>query len=129
MTENVLLNVLVIESNPDVRSVFAELLDFLGCSVVSIAEYSHADEDSINLKIDVVIMELLHAEGPDVCLRLHHSASTRHALLIATITYDDGSLMAKAEISGIKHVLTKPLDLTVLLNLLKTEHARRMTER
>lgn len=129
MTQNVKLNVLVIESNPDVRNVFAALLEVWGCSVVGVAEYDELNDDAANPEFDVVIMEFWHTDGPERCLRLHHSANTRHALFIATITYDDGSLAVKAAICGFEHVLMKPIDLAVLLELLKARQSRRVIKR
>jgi phosphoribosyl 1,2-cyclic phosphodiesterase/CheY-like chemotaxis protein len=117
--------VLIIDDDPEFRQVMAELLQSHGWRVLQAGHGEDGIEVAKAEVPEIVLCDLLmpRGNGFQVCRALSSDESLRHSRIIVTSARDFPSDLHAAFVAGADEYLTKPIDPTQLLALL-----RRLTE-
>lgn len=118
--------VLIVEDEPDVASLVADVLDLEGFEArISLGET--ALEDALDFQPDVVLLDLMMpvVDGFEVARRLRANSQTETVpIVVMTAMHDPASRAAEV---GTAHYLAKPFEIEELLE--SVERATRATAR
>jgi CheY-like chemotaxis protein len=118
--------ILVVEDDPVVLELLRDIMTFQGFEVIACGDSEAAP--------DFIAQESLHAifldqqmpgrSGLELCHQVRKSALNRATPVVMITGSEDRKLMEGAFAAGVTLFLTKPIDRSRLLNLLKTVRGR-----
>ncbi len=111
------LSVLVVDDNPSMAKTMADVLDFEGFIVHEARSGKEALAILRDHRVDIMVTDVIMAEMNGVVL--HREARKIHPRLttILMTAYAADELIQQGMKEGIKTVLTKPVDIDLLLSL------------
>ncbi|MEO6625710.1 MAG: response regulator, partial [Burkholderiaceae bacterium] len=114
--------VLIVEDNADLRAMLAEVLCAEGHEVHECEDGISGLRQALALQPDVALVDigLPFLDGYDVARGIRAGAPDAPIFLIAITGYGSDSVRKKCEAAGFDRHATKPLDLNVLLDWIRT---------
>ena len=115
------VRVLVVDDNVDMAETLALLLGFWGHESCIVHDGRRALEKAAGFRPDVVLLDigLPGMDGYRVAARLRQQPGMDRAILIAVTGYGQDEDYRHSQEAGIAHHLVKPVDLTLLRDLLE----------
>jgi two-component system, chemotaxis family, CheB/CheR fusion protein len=126
MTSALRARVLVVEDNREVGDVFQQLLELQQHETVVAYDGEEAIRRALEFLPDLVLCDIELGEGMsgyDVARELRRDARLQSTRLIAVTGLQSASSLADAVEAGFEQVLTKPLELDVVRELLASSNS------
>jgi two-component system CheB/CheR fusion protein len=115
-----LQRVLIVDDNPDIVESTSTLLRLSGHSVKVALDAKEALRIAASFLPTTVLMDLgmPDVDGYQLCRKLRERPATRDSMLVAVTGYSSAEVHAQAQRAGFDHCLVKPVDLSLLNELL-----------
>jgi CheY-like chemotaxis protein len=123
--------ILLVEDNDEVRELLALFMKRLGYRVFEAATGLEAIDRASALEPDLILMDLRlpGINGDDVTAQLKATASTKDIPVLITTGYLAAKQVRRAFDSGAAEVLYKPIDITMLRDVLRRYLSARTKKR
>ncbi len=115
------ISILVVDDNPDMATVLADILDLRGFTVHAATSGAEALEIMRNHPVDILLTDVKMPEMNG--LELYRATRKPYPKLITIFmtAYAADDLIRQGMVEGIKTVLTKPVDIKFLLLLFSVQ--------
>ncbi len=117
------VRICLVEDHQDTRELLATLLVMEGYTIRTVASCAQAREALASDRYDVLLSDIGLPDGDGWTLLSSLSAEHRPAYAIAMSGFGASSDSARSAAAGFRHHLTKPLDLSRLLEVLEEVRA------
>jgi two-component system cell cycle response regulator DivK len=123
--------ILLVEDNDEVRELLALFMKHLGYNVFEAATGLEAIDQASTVEPDLILMDLRlpGINGDDVTAQLKATASTKDIPVLITTGYLAAKQVRRAFDSGAAEVLYKPIDVTMLRDVLRRYLSARTKKR
>jgi len=111
------LRYLVVDDHPDAADALAAVMELLGCQVRTSYDGFSAlvVADDFDPQVCLLDLRMPRMDGLELAARLKARAGNRPLLLVATTALGDDATRSRTALSGFHAHLTKPVDVTVLV--------------
>lgn len=118
--------IMVVEDDPVILELLRDILTFQGFEVIACGESEAAPAFIARESLDAIFLDqrMPGLSGLELCHAVRKSALNRRTPVVMITGSQDRKLMEVAFSAGVTMFLTKPIDRTRLLNLLKTVRGR-----
>lgn len=110
--------ILVVDDDPDIRTMIKIMLEFKGYSVVAIERGETSEELLLTKKFGLVVMDMLLSgmNGVDICRRIKQNGSLSHIPIVMISAHPNAKAICLE--AGADDFIAKPFDMQEILTVI-----------